>query len=61
MEKRLNVVIRKENDVFVARCVENDVTSEGRSMEEALANLEEILTLLYGVEEFMGDAPRVLH
>jgi predicted RNase H-like HicB family nuclease len=35
----------KEDDLFIAQCVEIDVASDGRTEEEALSNLREALQL----------------
>jgi predicted RNase H-like HicB family nuclease len=39
--------IWQENDWFVAQCLEVDVASQGKSEEEALANLGEALQLYF--------------
>jgi predicted RNase H-like HicB family nuclease len=41
----LSVVIRKENDFYVALCPEFDIASQGKNIEEALENLKEALEL----------------
>jgi predicted RNase H-like HicB family nuclease len=48
--KTLTAVIHKEENMFVAKCPEVGTTSQGRTVEEALANLKEA-TELY-LEEF---------
>jgi predicted RNase H-like HicB family nuclease len=40
---RLTAAITKEDKWYVARCLEVEVTSQGATMEEALANLHEAL------------------
>lgn len=47
MSIRCTVIIQQEDDWFVAKCVENGVTSQGRTMDEALANLNEAVALYY--------------
>ena len=42
--------ITQEGGWFVARCLEVEVASQGRSVEEALANLQEALELLHQAE-----------
>jgi predicted RNase H-like HicB family nuclease len=37
----LTAIIRKEDDWFVAECPEVGTASQGKSVEEALANLKE--------------------
>lgn len=48
--KTLTAVIRKENRLYVAECPEVGTISQGKTVEEALANLKEA-TELY-LEEF---------
>ena len=43
----LTAAITHEGDLFVARCLEVDVTSQGDSMDDALANLKEALGLYF--------------
>lgn len=53
MNKRsvvLSAVIQKDEDMYVAKCPEVGTVSQGKSIEEALANLKEA-TELY-LEEF---------
>jgi predicted RNase H-like HicB family nuclease len=44
---RLTATVVPDGDWFVARCVEVEVASQGRSIEEALANLREAVELYY--------------
>ena len=46
----LTAVLHKEEDMYVAECPEVGTVSQGRSIEEAIANLKEA-TQLY-LEEF---------
>ena len=51
MEKQtFTAVIHKEEDMYVAECPEIGVVSQGKTVEEAIANLKEA-TELY-IEEF---------
>lgn len=54
-DMRLTAVLRREGDTFVAWCPEVDVASQGPSVDEALANLKEAVTLFLEDEE----APRI--
>lgn len=56
-ERTFSAVIHKEDDLYVAECPELGTVSQGRSIEEALANLKEA-TELY-LEEF--PSPEVAH
>ena len=48
--KTLSAVIHKEDDLYVAECPEVGTASQGKTVEEAVANLKEA-TELY-LEEF---------
>jgi len=41
------IVIKKEEDWFVATCLENDIASQGRTIDEATENLKEAIVLFY--------------
>lgn len=43
MNRQLNYTVDLEDDIFVARCVELDITTDGLTKEEAVANLKEAL------------------
>jgi len=43
----LTAAITHEGELFVARCLEVDVTSQGQSMDDALSNLKEALSLYF--------------
>ena len=47
MSYRSNVYILKEDDWYVANSVETGVASQGRTIEESLANLKEALELYF--------------
>jgi len=47
MSKSFTVAIQKEDDWFVAKCLENSVASQGKTMDEATENLREALSLYY--------------
>ena len=44
---RLTAAISHEDDWYVARCLEVEVTSQGRTVDEARANLAEALGLYF--------------
>jgi len=44
---QLSTLIHSEGDAFVAVCPEAGVASQGRSAEEARANLQEALALFF--------------
>jgi len=45
MTKRYNAIITKEDKFFVAHCIELGVVSQGKTIEEAQANLKEAVEL----------------
>lgn len=47
MERKLKYVVFPEDGAFVARCLDVEVTSEGDTKEEAVANLREALELYF--------------
>jgi len=57
--KSFTAIIRKGENQFVALCPEVDVVSQGRTIEEALANLKEAVELYVEEmgfpEEFSGE------
>lgn len=44
---RMTAAVTKEDELYVARCLEIEVTSQGDTLEEALHNLREALELYY--------------
>ena len=51
MSIRYNVIIQKEEDWYVAKCIDNSVASQGKTVEEALRNLKEAIELYYQNEK----------
>ena len=47
MNRSFTIAIQKENRRHVAKCLENNVASQGETMDEAIANLRETLELYY--------------
>lgn len=47
MDKKLNLManVRREDDMFIAQCLEFDVASQGYTVEEDLDNLREAVQL----------------
>lgn len=48
--KTLTAILTKEDGIYIAKCAEVGTTSQGKTIEEAIANLKEA-TELY-LEEF---------
>ena len=51
MSINFNVIIQKEENWYVAKCIDNSVTSQGKTIEGALLNLKEALELFIQNEE----------
>ena len=47
MTRKLTAIIEREGDGFVALCPQLDIASQGDSIEEARANLQEALELFF--------------
>lgn len=45
MSIKYNVIIQKEDNWYVAKCIDNNVASQGKTIEEAMENLKEALEL----------------
>ena len=41
------IVIKKEEEWFVATCLENNIASQGKTIGEAVENLKEAISLYY--------------
>ena len=53
MSIKYNVMIQKEEEWYVAKCLDNNVASQGKTIEEALNNLKEALQLYLQNEEIV--------
>ena len=47
MSIKVTVVVKKEEDWYVAKCIENNIASQGKTIEESIDNLKEALELYY--------------
>jgi predicted RNase H-like HicB family nuclease len=47
MSVKFTVFIQKEENWYVAKCLENNVASQGRTIEESMDNLSEAISLYY--------------
>ena len=62
MPTPLNYTIEEEDGLFIARCVELDIVSDGLSKEEAFNNLKEALDCYFAnpderLDRFLANAP----
>lgn len=48
---KYNVIVQKEDEWYVSKCLDNNVASQGKTIEEALQNLKEALELYYETTE----------
>lgn len=51
MTTKYNVIVQKEEKWYVAKCLDNNIASQGKTIEEALENLQEALELYAQSEE----------
>ena len=58
---RVTAAISKDGEWFVAQCLEVDIASQGRSLNEARDNLAEALALHFeGQDVDIGDPPVIV-
>ena len=41
------IIIKKEKEWFVVTCVENNIASQGKTIDETIENLKEAIALFY--------------
>ncbi|TCT15636.1 putative RNase H-like HicB family nuclease [Natranaerovirga pectinivora] len=58
MSFKFTVFVQKEDDWYVAKCLENNIASQGKTIEEALANLKEAVELFYEDEKPSDEFPQ---
>jgi predicted RNase H-like HicB family nuclease len=44
------IIIKREEEWFVASCLENNIASQGKTIDKAIENLKEAITLYYDDE-----------
>jgi len=47
MKFKGTIIIKREEDWFVATCIENNIASQGKTIDEATENLKEAIALFY--------------
>ena len=47
MNFRGTIIIKREEEWFVATCIENNIASQGKTIDEAIENLKEAISLFY--------------
>ncbi len=58
MSFKFTVFVQKDNDWYVAKCLENNIASQGKSIEEAMSNLKEAVELFYEDEKPNNNSPQ---
>jgi predicted RNase H-like HicB family nuclease len=48
------IIIKQEEEWFVATCLENNIASQGKTIDEAIVNLKEAISLYYEDETREG-------
>ena len=51
MSIRYNVIVQKEENWYVAKCIDNNIASQGKTIEESIKNLKEAIELYYENEQ----------
>jgi len=60
MLKRFTAAVIKEENWYVAKCIEVEVTSQGKTFEEAISNLKEALELYFEDENYEEVQPPII-
>ena len=60
MEYILTAVLYKEEDLFIAKCPQTETASQGKTIEEAIANLKEATELYLEIEPLPIDSPPLI-
>jgi len=47
MSLKFTVTIYKEEDCYVSKCLENNMASHGKTIEESMSNLSDAISLYY--------------
>ena len=47
MNYKFTTMIKEEEDWFVATCIENNIASQGKTINDAIDNLREAIELYY--------------
>ena len=55
MPKQLTYTVDSEDGIFVARCIELDISSDGLSKDEAIENLKEALDCYFSNPDIQLD------
>lgn len=50
MKKIFTVAISQDGEWYVAKCIENSVASQGKTIDDSVSNLKEALELYYESE-----------
>jgi predicted RNase H-like HicB family nuclease len=59
MSLKCTVSIQQEENWYVATCLENNIASQGKTMDEATVNLKEAIALYYEEEDRLPEYPQI--
>lgn len=59
--KQFSALVWKEGKLYVAKCNEIELTSQGKSKKEAVNNLKEALKLYFTDEPSFGKLPSLIY
>jgi len=59
MVKKLNFTVDLEGDIFIARCLELDISTDGLTKEEAIENLQDALDCYFANPDVRLEMPIV--
>ena len=59
MTQRLTASLQNEGEWIVATCLENGIASQGKTLDEALANLREAIELYFEDEPEVPTYPQI--
>jgi predicted RNase H-like HicB family nuclease len=61
MSVKVTVLVQKEENWYVAKCLENSIASQGKNIEEALSNLKEAIALYYeNKSSLLSDGAKII-
>jgi len=60
MEYVLTAVLYKEENFYIAKCPQTETVSQGKTIEEAIANLQEATELYLEIEPLPIDSPPLI-
>ena len=59
MKLKVTVMIEKDENWYVSKCIENNIATQGKTIEESLENLKEALELYYENNESIEEDKKI--